>query len=27
VVTVYDLNYNRVHFGPSFKKGLHDTRR
>ena len=27
VVTVYDLNYNKVHFGPSFKKGLHDTRR
>ena len=27
VVTVYDLKYNRVHFGPSFKKGLHDNRR
>ena len=27
VVTVYDLKYNRVNFGPSFKKGLHDTRR
>lgn len=27
VVTVYDLKYTRVHFGPSFKKGLHDNRR
>ena len=27
VVTVYDLNYNRLYFGPSFKKGLHDTTR
>ena len=27
VVTVYDLKYTRVYFGPSFKKGLHDTRR
>ena len=27
VVTVYDLKYNRLYFGPSFKKGLHDTRR
>lgn len=27
VVTVYDLNYTKLHFGPSFKKGLHDTRR
>lgn len=27
VVTVYDLNYTKVYFGPSFKKGLHDTRR
>lgn len=27
VVTVYDLKYNRVNFGPSFKKGLHDNRR
>lgn len=27
VVTVYDLNYTKLYFGPSFKKGLHDTRR
>lgn len=27
VVTVYDLKYTRLHFGPSFKKGLHDTTR
>ena len=27
VVTVYDLKYNRLYFGPSFKKGLHDTTR
>ena len=27
VVTVYDLKYTRLYFGPSFKKGLHDTRR
>ena len=27
VVTVYDQKYTRVHFGPSFKKGLHDNRR
>ena len=27
VVTVYDFKYTRVHFGPSFKKGLHDNRR
>ena len=27
VVTVYDLNYTRLYFGPSFKKGLHDTTR
>ena len=27
MVTVYDLKYTRLHFGPSFKKGLHDTRR
>ena len=27
VVTVYDLQYTRLFFGPSFKKGLHDTRR
>jgi len=27
VVTVYDLKYTKLHFGPSFKKGLHDTRR
>lgn len=26
-VTVYDLQYTRLYFGPSFKKGLHDTRR
>lgn len=26
-VAVYDLNYRKLHFGPSFKKGLHDTRR
>ena len=27
VVTVYDLKYKRLYFGPSFKKGLHDTTR
>ena len=27
VVTVYDMKYTRLYFGPSFKKGLHDTRR
>ena len=27
VVTVYDLNYTRLYFGPSFKKGLYDTTR
>ena len=27
VVTVYDLKYNRLYFGPSFKKGLHDISR
>lgn len=27
VVTVYDLNYTKLYFGPSFKKSLHDTRR
>ena len=27
VVTVFDLKYTRLYFGPSFKKGLHDTRR
>jgi len=27
VVTVYDLKYTKLQFGPSFKKGLHDTRR
>lgn len=27
VVTVYDLKYNKLYFGPSFKKGLHDTTR
>ena len=27
VVTVYDLKYTRLYFGPSFKTGLHDTRR
>lgn len=27
MVTVYDLNYTKLYFGPSFKKGLHDTRR
>lgn len=26
-VTVYDLNYKRLYFGPSFKKGLHDITR
>ena len=26
-VTVYDLNYTKLTFGPYFKKGLHDTRR
>ena len=26
-VTVYDLNYTRLYFGPSFKKSLHDTTR
>lgn len=26
-VTVYDLNYKRLHFGPSFKKSLHDITR
>ena len=26
-VVVYDLNYTKLYFGPSFKKGLHDTRR
>ena len=26
-VTVYDLKYTRLYFGPTFKKGLHDTRR
>lgn len=27
VVTVYDLKYNKLYFGPSFKKGLHDMTR
>lgn len=27
VVTVFDLKYTRLYFGPSFKKDLHDTRR
>ena len=27
VVTVYDLKYTKLHFGPSFKKALHDTTR
>ena len=27
VVTVYDLKYTKLYFGPSFKKGLHDTTR
>lgn len=27
VVTVYDLNYRKLYFGPKFKKGLHDTTR
>lgn len=27
VVTVYDLKYTRLYFGPKFKKGLHDIRR
>ena len=27
VVTVYDLKYTRLYFGPSFKKGLHDITR
>ena len=27
VATVYDLKYNKLYFGPSFKKGLHDTTR
>ena len=27
VVSVYDLKYTRLYFGPKFKKGLHDTRR
>ena len=27
VVTVYDLNYTKLYFGPSFKKSLHDTTR
>lgn len=27
VVTVYDLQYTKLYFGPSFKKDLHDTRR
>ena len=27
IVTVFDLKYKRLYFGPSFKKGLHDTRR
>lgn len=26
-VTVYDLKYTKMHFGPTFKKGLHDARR
>ena len=26
-VTVYDLKYTKLYFGPSFKKGLHDTTR
>lgn len=26
-VTVYDLKYTRLYFGPTFKKGLHDTTR
>ena len=26
-VTVYDLNYTKLYFGPSFKKSLHDTTR
>lgn len=26
-VVVYDLKYTKLQFGPSFKKGLHDTRR
>lgn len=27
IVTVYDLGYTRLYFGPSFKKSLHDTTR
>ena len=27
VVTVYDLQYTKLYFGPSFKKSLHDTTR
>lgn len=27
VVTVYDLKYTKLYFGPSFKKSLHDTTR
>lgn len=27
IVTVYDLKYTRLYFGPSFKKGLHDISR
>ena len=27
VVTVYDLKYTKLHFGPSFKKSLHDITR
>ena len=27
VVTVYELNYTKLYFGPSFKKSLHDTTR
>jgi len=27
VVTVYDLKYTRLYFGPSFKKGFYDTTR
>ena len=26
-VTVYNLNYTRLNFGPKYKKGLHDNRR
>ena len=26
-VTVYNLNYTKLNFGPSFKKGLHDVKR